>query len=199
MIGAATPGIGTDTLYSDTTIDQIAFDIYPSPLTHFVADGHGIPLPDKSVDGVCIQAVLEHVLTPEKVVSEITRILKDDGYVYAETPFMQQIHEGAYDFTRFTELGHRWLWRDFTALHRGPMGGPGLSLYWSAKYFFRGITNSKTLGNILSLPFAIFPLCDRFIRSGHAIDGANGVFFLGRKSSRPTATSEIISQYLGAQ
>ncbi len=47
---------------------------------------------------------------------EIHRVLKDDGIVYADTPFMQQVHEGAYDFTRFTLSGHRWLFKNFALL-----------------------------------------------------------------------------------
>jgi len=56
-----------------------------------------------------VQAGLEHVRDLWQVVAEIHRVLKDDGLVYAETPFMQQVHEGPYDFTRFTESGHRYL------------------------------------------------------------------------------------------
>jgi SAM-dependent methyltransferase len=125
MIGAATKGAGTDGLYETGAVRQIAFDIYPSAHTHFIADAHQIPLASASVDGVCIQAVLEHVLNPEQVVSEICRVLKPGGLVYAETPFMQQVHEGAYDFTRFTEIGHRWLFRNFETISRGALGGPG--------------------------------------------------------------------------
>ncbi|MDO8288402.1 MAG: class I SAM-dependent methyltransferase [Parvibaculum sp.] len=199
MIGSATRGIGTDILYDDPDIDQISFDVYPSPLTHFVADAHKIPLPDHSIDAVCIQAVLEHVLEPSVVVSEIFRVLKTDGLVYAETPFMQQIHEGAYDFTRFTELGHRWLWRNFAAIERGAMGGPGLSLFWAAKYFFRGLTRHRRLADILSAPFMIFGLFDRLISRKYQIDGANGVYFLGKKSEGAADTNTIARQYLGAQ
>ena len=35
-----------------------------------------------------VQAGLEHVRDPWQVVAEIHRVLKDDGLVYAETPFM---------------------------------------------------------------------------------------------------------------
>ena len=34
-----------------------------------------------------IYAVLEHVLEPNVVVSEIHRVPKDNGIVYAETPY----------------------------------------------------------------------------------------------------------------
>ena len=69
------------------------------------------------------------MVEPEKVVAEIYRVLKENGIVYAETPFMQQVHEGAYDFTRYTVLGHRYLFRQFHALSiGGNKGSPPLYL-----------------------------------------------------------------------
>lgn len=199
MVGAGQKGMGTEVLYDDPDTALIAFDIYPSPFTLFAADAHRIPLKNESVDAVCIQAVLEHVLDPARVVSEILRVLKPDGVVYAETPFMQQVHEGAADFTRFTELGHRWLFRDFDTIERGAIGGPGLSVYWAMKYFFRGLTRSRKLANILSIPFGLFALLDAVMPSGHVIDGANGVYFMGRKSGGRLVPREVFKEYLGAQ
>ena len=199
MVGAATRGAGTRDLYEDASVRQIAFDIYPSPQVHFVADAHDIPLASNSVDGVCIQAVLEHVLDPSRVVSEIARVLKPNGIVYAETPFMQQVHEGAYDFTRFTELGHRWLFRDFEAIDRGSLGGAGLSLYWAARYFMRGLTRSRTLGDLLSLPFMLAAAMDRLIPEAHRIDSANGVYFLGWRNGNGVSLDTLVGEYRGAQ
>jgi hypothetical protein len=64
-------------------------------------------------------------------------VLKDGGIVYAETPFMQQVHGSAYDFTRFTWLGHRRLFRKFKEIKSGTCGGPGMALIWSWRYFLR--------------------------------------------------------------
>jgi SAM-dependent methyltransferase len=199
MIGAATRGMGTEALYDDPSVRQIAFDIYPSGLTHFVADANQIPLADGCVDAVCVQAVLEHVVDPASVVAEIARVLKPGGVVYAETPFMQQVHEGAYDFTRFTELGHRWLWRRFATIERGPLGGPGLSLYWSSRYFLRGLLRNRRLADAASIPFGVFALADRFMAQGDLIDGASGAFFLGRKQADALAEHGLVLEYLGAQ
>ena len=199
MVGAGQKGMGTEVLYDDPGILVAAFDIYPSPYTLFAADAHSIPLKDECVDAVCVQAVLEHVLEPSRVVSEILRILKPGGIVYAETPFMQQVHEGAADFTRFTELGHRWLFRDFDEIERGAIGGPGLSVYWSMKYFFRGLTRSRKIANILSVPFGLLALLDRFMPRAHVLDGANGVYFMGRKTGRRLEAREVFGRYLGAQ
>ena len=199
MVGAGAAGAGTDILYRSKDIDQVAFDIYPTALTTFVADGHDIPLKDESVDAACIQAVLEHVLDPGKVVSEIFRVLKPGGIVYAETPFMQQVHEGAYDFTRFTELGHRWLFRRFAEIERGVIGGPGLSFYWSARYLAWGIVRNRALATLISAPFALFALLDLAIPPPRRIDGANGVYFLGKKSDEPLALRDLPKAYKGAQ
>jgi hypothetical protein len=59
--------------------------------------------------GVRIRGAL--VARSPRVASEIHRLLKSGGFVYSEIPFMQQVHEGAYDFTRYTLVGHRALFR----------------------------------------------------------------------------------------
>jgi len=109
FVGGKSIGSGIDSLYDDPAIDLIGFDVYPSRHTQFVADGHAIPLADASVDAVVIEAVLE----PARVVAEIHGVLRADGLFYADTPFLQHVHEGPFDFTRFTESGHRWLFRHF--------------------------------------------------------------------------------------
>ena len=55
------------------------------------------PFPDSSFNIVIIQAVLEHVLNPQKVVKEINRVLKNKGIIYSETPFYSQFMK-ALDF-----------------------------------------------------------------------------------------------------
>ena len=39
---------------------------------------------------------------------------------------MQQVHERAYDFSRFTQSGHRWLFKRFSEINAGPIGGAGV-------------------------------------------------------------------------
>jgi len=58
---------------------------------------------------VVTTAMIEHVLYPEEVGAEICRILKVGGLLYSELPFIQPVHEGAYDFTKYTLFGHRHL------------------------------------------------------------------------------------------
>lgn len=197
VIGGGTVGDGLDALYDDDRIDLVAFDVYASAHTQFVADGHQIPLADGSVDGVIIQAVLEHVLEPVVVVAEIARALRVGGVVYADTPFMQQVHEGAYDFTRFTESGQRYLFRDFEEVESGMVAGAGTSLRWSINYFVRALTRSVAMGRIAGLLFFWLSHLDRFLDPKHSTDGANSVYFLGRKGDRVMTPHEAVGRYRG--
>lgn len=46
------------------------------------AQGEHLPLPDKTFDLIYSNDVLEHVLSPESVLTEMKRVLKDDGAIY---------------------------------------------------------------------------------------------------------------------
>lgn len=199
IVGGGTIGQGMEPFYEDVRIELVSFDIYASPFVQFIADAHRIPLPDESFDAVIVQAVLEHVLVPDKVVSEIYRILKRNGVVYAETPFLQHVHEGAYDFTRYTESGHRYLFRRFELIRSGASAGAGTQLLWSLDNFFLGLFRSKKLGKAIKLFFFWLQYCDDLIPDSYNIDSASGVYFLGKKQDAVINLEEIISHYKGAQ
>jgi SAM-dependent methyltransferase len=197
-VGGGTIGSGVGALYDAPDIGIIAFDIYQSRFVQFIADGHSIPLRPKSIDGVIIQAVLEHVLEPETVVSELRRVLRPGGLIYAETPFMQQVHEGPFDFVRYTESGHRYLFRHFAELASGSVAGPGESMVWAASYFFRGLFRSQTAGRATRAMLFWLRWFDRIIPPAYAIDGACGCYFLGTLTDSPITGREVIRRYRGA-
>lgn len=198
IVGGGLAGHGVQALVSDPDLEVISFDIYPSDMTQFVADGHHVPLESSSFDGVLIQAVLEHVLAPECIVGEIHRVLRPDGVVYAETAFMQHVHEGAHDFSRFTERGHRWLFREFEEIEGGPIGGPALQLLWSIDYLVRGLTGSRLAGLRVRRALSVLERLDRRVRVEHRTDAAPAVFFLGRRSAASALESgELLRGYRG--
>jgi SAM-dependent methyltransferase len=198
VVGGGTVGSGVGALYDASDVGIIAFDIYQSRFVQFIADGHSIPLRSQSVDGVVIQAVLEHVLEPGVVVSEVRRVLRPGGVIYAETPFMQQVHEGPFDFTRYTESGHRYLFRDFAEVASGSVAGPGESLVWATSYFFRGLFRSRMAGRAARAVLFWLRWFDRIIPSTYAIDGACGCYFLGTLAEAPISGKDAIRRYRGA-
>ena len=199
IVGGGSIGQNMEPLYEDPRIQIISFDVYASPHAQFVADAHHIPLPDNTFDAVVVQAVLEHVLQPAQVADEIWRVLRPGGFVYAETPFMQQVHEGPFDFTRFTESGHRYLFRKFELISSGASGGPGRQFAWAVDYLVRGLFRSVTAGKVAKLAFFWTQYLDRYIPAEYAQDGASGVYFYGKKSSSTLSPKQIISHYQGAQ
>jgi SAM-dependent methyltransferase len=195
VIGGGGRGSGADELYDDISIDLVGTDIYASPNTMIVADGHQLPFIDASFDGVWIQAVLEHVLDPSIVVAEIHRVLRPRGLVYADAAFMQQVHENAYDFTRYTVSGLRWLFRNFTTLEAGASRGAGTAFTWSVHYLVRSITGSRKLGRVVSLLFFWTRFLDRAGKSRPNADAASGVYFLGSKAIAPIRPHDMVSFY----
>ena len=68
------------------------------------------------------------------------------------------------------------------AFVRDHRAGPGLTLLWSIDFFFRSVCRSRRAGKIAKLFFFWLQYVDDIIPEKYAIDAANGVFFMGRKS-----------------
>jgi SAM-dependent methyltransferase len=71
-----------------------------------------LPLEDSMFDSILISDVLEHISNPETVINESYRLLKENGTVFINVPFMYWIHESPYDFYRYTEFGLKKLIED---------------------------------------------------------------------------------------
>ena len=103
----------------DLSAEAVAYCLGKSPeFDVVVGDGEDLPFADSSFDAIFCSEVLEHVERPEKLLSEIRRCLRDDGYgvlaVPQETPLFKFIW---FFWTRF---GKGKVWRhahvqEFTA------------------------------------------------------------------------------------
>lgn len=182
IIGGAQKGSGTKNLYNNKDIEIHSIDIYYSDNVDVICDCHYLSLMNDYYDGVWIQAVLEHVVEPSIVIKEIYRVLKLNGVVYAETPFMQQVHEGAYDFNRFTVLGHRYLFRNFKLVDMGGNEGPEVVLSWSIRYLTWSIFRSEKLSKLIGILLRLILRPLKFIINEESLyDASSGVFFMGTK------------------
>jgi len=196
-------GEGFGALLATPGLELLQTDVAPGPHTALICDGHDLPFADGSFDAVVAQAVLEHVLDPWRCVEQIHRVLKSGGLVYAETPFMQQVHEGRFDFTRFTHLGHRRLFRRFEELDSGAVGGPGMALAWSWRYFLWSFARGRLAGSLLTTlasctSFFLKAFDGWLIDRPRALDAAAGVYFLGRRSESTLSDRDLVASYRGA-
>ncbi len=204
IIGGAIEGQGLDTGLLDPAIDLVETDVAFGERTGLICDAHDLPFFDGSFDGVIAQAVLEHVVDPFRCLAEIERVLRPGGLVYGETPFMQQVHMGRYDFMRFSQLGHRKLFQNFSELSSGPVAGPGTSMAWAYAFLLRSFFSNK---NLQSAAFAFGSLTgfwlkylDLFlINKPGAIDAASAFYFIGQKTGETLDDRKLIEGYRGAQ
>jgi SAM-dependent methyltransferase len=72
-------------------------------------DGKNIPFDNKSFDCVFFSEVLEHVFNPDHIITDIHRVLKDNGNLMITTPFIWDEHEVPNDYCRYTSFGIRHL------------------------------------------------------------------------------------------
>ncbi len=202
VVGGRIPSKGMEALIHDASIELVELDVAFGPRCTLISDAHDIPFQDATFDGVVVQAVLEHVLDPQRVVSEIYRALKKHGIVLAETPFMQQVHGGAYDFNRFTALGHRRLFRAFEEVDGGVAFGPGTALAWSYEYFLMSFAPSVFLRKVLRafarltafwLPWFDYLL----VHTRGSLDAASAYYFIGHKSERILSDRELLTLFKG--
>jgi SAM-dependent methyltransferase len=204
VVGGATAGTGIEVLVDNPAVGPVETDVYVGSRTAAICDAHQLPFPDESFDAVILQAVLEHVVDPVRVVAEVHRVLRPKGLVYAETPFMQQVHMGAYDFTRFTMTGHRRLFRRFDQIDAGVVCGPATTLVWSLRYLVRSIPRHSHLaraildGLVCLFFFWLKYLDDFLIDRPAASDGASGIYFLGRKNEVAISDMHVVDSYRGA-
>lgn len=179
-------------------------DIDTSADVDLFCDGHDLPFFNDVFDAVVTTAVLEHVLYPEQVAAEIARVLKVGGVLYSELPFMQQVHEGAYDFTRYTLSGHRRLFNQFREIEAGLVAGPATALVWSIENFILAFFGARRTRNVMKaftrIAFSWIKYFDYLLKDRpQAMDGASCTFFFGRKSDTPVSDGEIIQAYIGAK
>ncbi len=203
IIGGGIVGIGLNNALDHPDITFIESDVAFGPRTTLICDAHDIPFEDMVFDGVIAQAVLEHVVDPARCVQEMFRVLTKQGLVYAETPFMQQVHGGIYDFTRFTHLGHRHLFKQFDEIDSGMQNGPGMALAWSYEYFLLSFVEAPFMRKLVRLFARLTAFWLKYfdyllVDKRSAFDAASGLYFLGRKSDHILSHRDLIRLYRGA-
>lgn len=99
-----------------------------------------LPFKDNTFNTVLLADVIEHLPNPENIFSEIARVLKRNGIALIFVPFIYGIHEGPYDYHRYTEFAlKRYAEHNgFTVEHLKPYGGgPDVLIDMGNKMFNR--------------------------------------------------------------
>lgn len=130
-----------------------------------VGDALNLPFQNESFDSVLSTQTLEHVKDPQKMISEIGRILKEGGQVLLTAPLAWEIHDEPNDYFRFTPFGLRELFEKagLKVLEIKPLGG-----LWAAA--------GQTYLNAMHHTFGNIPILKYFFKFIYF--GENLSFFL---------------------
>lgn len=112
-------------------------DIAPVPGVDVIANASRLPFLCDSCDRVACLALLEHVPDPERVVSEILRVLKPGGEVQAVVPFCHPYHAYPADYSRFSRERLESLFSDFADVKIGIRTGPTTTMLTFLTYYLK--------------------------------------------------------------
>ena len=109
---------------------------------------------------------------------------------------------GRYDFTRFTDLGHRCPFRGSQEIDRGLVCGPWMALALSNQ-FILSFTYPKSLRKLTRLFARLTAFFLKYfgcllLNSPVALDVASGLFFTRRKLEPSVECRELLNTYRGA-
>jgi len=166
------------------TIVNLNIDTYPN--VEIVGDAHNLPFKDNSVDGVVINAVLEHLEYPAVAVREIYRVLKKGGFVLAETPFLQHYHGYPFHFQNYTVTGHNMLFQKFKILESGAIDGPFTTVTTLITNIPEDLITNKYIRKIVLYVISVCLLPIRFLdlflkHNPNIYKLTNGVYLFGQK------------------
>lgn len=167
----------------------INFDLDLILGVNVVGNGDHLPFLDEAFDLVINQAVLEHVKSPKRIVKEIYRVLKKGGYVYVESPFLQEYHGFPLDFQRFTLMGLENLLSRFKRIESGVCAGPSAALGRIFREYIASFSDNIYIHQILKIlagwfifPIRYLDLCLNKKKYAHVL--AMGLYYIGQKAEK---------------
>lgn len=97
--------------YSKFFPNRIGLDMNRGKEVDVVGDAHNQPFKDNEFDIILCTEVLEHLSEPKMAISEMRRLLKQNGKLLLTTRFIFPLHDTPQDYYRYTIYGLRELFK----------------------------------------------------------------------------------------
>jgi SAM-dependent methyltransferase len=101
----------------------VGFDVEKNERVDFIGFNWDLPFHDNEFDALISTQVLEHTAKITETVSEIRRVVKNNGLIFISVPFAFPIHGTPYDYYRFTKYGLTEIFKDFELIEITPLNG----------------------------------------------------------------------------
>ena len=111
--------------FKSTVYDNVVnLEVVGYPSTDVLGVGEHLPFADGAFDAALSLNVLEHVRDPFRCATELARVVRPGGKVYASAPFLQPYHGYPHHYYNMTASGLENLFDE--RVHGRPAGGPGV-------------------------------------------------------------------------
>jgi SAM-dependent methyltransferase len=117
-----------------------------------------LPFADGAADTVISFSVLEHLCEPTRFLEECCRLLRPNGWLVLQVPFMWHVHEAPHDYFRFTRHGLAHLLSRAGFVDVRIEATTGFWLMWATKFnyqlarFIRGPSLLRLLSSAFLWP-----------------------------------------------
>ena len=179
----------------------VATDVYLSKEIDVICDGAFLPFENETFDAIFAEGVFEHVINPELMAAEASRVLKKSGLIFVSTPFLLGVHMEVADYQRWTKLGLIRLLRGFKPIECQPIEGPLVALAYQISYVAMSVTSKRLRGlTKLGINFFVgwFKLLDPLIRSKPiSEDACASFYYIGIKSEQILSDEEVNNFFTG--
>jgi len=147
-----------------------------------------LPFEDGEFDTIILSDVLEHIPQPERLWTEMARILSRDGKIIMNVPFYYWLHEQPHDYYRYTEFALR-RFVEISGLELIQLNATGGAPEIMTDIFSKNVLRLPCLGHFLARFAQCLTLC--FIRTkiGKKISNETsncfplGYFLIAKKNS----------------
>jgi len=179
-------GSGTNRIHPEI----INVDLFPFKGVDIVADICALPFKDSSIDGVICEDVLEHISHTNRLLKEMSRVIKPGGTVILKIPFLYPYHSSPEDFFRWTKDGMKHTLKEYNfsvkefGIHGGPMGAlQGILMHvFAIPFSFGSKTAYFFLTQFFMVLFSPLKLLDPlFMLSPFSIDIASDIYIVAQK------------------
>ncbi|NLB55746.1 MAG: methyltransferase domain-containing protein, partial [Lentisphaerae bacterium] len=120
----------------------VNYEIVAYESTDVLGVAESLPFQDNCFDAVFSFAVLEHVKDPFLCAKELVRVLKPDGEIYCNIPFLQPLHGYPHHYYNMSIKGTENLFDGLIRIERSEvlnMGQPIFALSWFLNSYLAGL------------------------------------------------------------
>ena len=158
-------------------------DIVAKDNVDLVCDLHDLPDELGPFDAVVCNAVLQYCRDPWHVARRLHAVLKTDGLIFVDAPWVQPYCPDTPDLFRFSEDALRAIFSDFEIIESGPSINSGCALRMLGEHIAQNATSSKYVNAALSTMVSglLYPIAG--FRTAREPWTAGAVYLIARKTA----------------